>query len=175
MIGDSSRSPTRATSPRSAEKNHAGCATIRTWRLTGIRGAIAVTATCMKRRTLLTMCSTWIRWAEATAAPCAIPRTSLAGRGTPPWPAGSAMATWSLPVRSCRPSNAGWSESRRAMSTRCTACAFGATANSPSGSRRNTPHFDRCDVCHREFLDTDHRRMAPYVPMPAPGMSRPQQ
>ncbi|MBK9120242.1 MAG: Ni/Fe-hydrogenase cytochrome b subunit [Phycisphaerales bacterium] len=27
-------------------------------------------------------------------------------------------------------------------------------------------HFDRCDVCHREFRDTDHRRMAPYVPMP---------
>jgi Ni/Fe-hydrogenase subunit HybB-like protein len=27
-------------------------------------------------------------------------------------------------------------------------------------------HFDRCDVCHREFLDTDHRRLAPYVPMP---------
>ncbi|HVP11013.1 MAG TPA: Ni/Fe-hydrogenase cytochrome b subunit [Phycisphaerae bacterium] len=27
-------------------------------------------------------------------------------------------------------------------------------------------HFDRCDVCHREFQDTDHRRMAPYVPMP---------
>ncbi len=26
--------------------------------------------------------------------------------------------------------------------------------------------FDRCDVCHREFQDTDHRRMAPYVPMP---------
>jgi Ni/Fe-hydrogenase subunit HybB-like protein len=27
-------------------------------------------------------------------------------------------------------------------------------------------HFARCDVCHREFIDTDHRRMAPYVPMP---------
>ncbi len=27
-------------------------------------------------------------------------------------------------------------------------------------------NFDRCDVCHREFQDTDHRRMAPYVPMP---------
>lgn len=27
-------------------------------------------------------------------------------------------------------------------------------------------HFDRCDVCHREFKDTHHRRMAPYVPMP---------
>lgn len=26
--------------------------------------------------------------------------------------------------------------------------------------------FDRCDVCHREFKDTHHRRMAPYVPMP---------
>ncbi len=27
--------------------------------------------------------------------------------------------------------------------------------------------FDRrCDVCHREFQDTEHRRMAPYVPMP---------
>ncbi len=26
--------------------------------------------------------------------------------------------------------------------------------------------FDRCDVCHREFQDRDHRRMAPYVPMP---------
>ena len=31
--------------------------------------------------------------------------------------------------------------------------------------------FDRCDVCHREFQDTDHRRMAPYVPMP-PGHVR---
>ncbi len=26
--------------------------------------------------------------------------------------------------------------------------------------------FGRCDVCHREFQDTDHRRLAPYVPMP---------
>lgn len=26
--------------------------------------------------------------------------------------------------------------------------------------------FDRCDVCHREFRDRDHRKMAPYVPMP---------
>ncbi len=26
--------------------------------------------------------------------------------------------------------------------------------------------FARCDVCHREFQDTDHRRLAPYVPMP---------
>jgi Ni/Fe-hydrogenase subunit HybB-like protein len=32
-------------------------------------------------------------------------------------------------------------------------------------------HLDRCDVCHREFQDTDHRRMAPYVPMP-PGHVR---
>ena len=31
--------------------------------------------------------------------------------------------------------------------------------------------FDRCDVCHREFQDTDHRRLAPYVPMP-PGHMR---
>lgn len=28
------------------------------------------------------------------------------------------------------------------------------------------PDFARCDVCHREFLDTNHRRLAPYVPMP---------
>lgn len=27
-------------------------------------------------------------------------------------------------------------------------------------------HFARCDVCHREFEDRDHRKMAPYVPMP---------
>ncbi|MFH1745408.1 MAG: NrfD/PsrC family molybdoenzyme membrane anchor subunit [Planctomycetota bacterium] len=26
--------------------------------------------------------------------------------------------------------------------------------------------FSRCDFCHREFQDTDHRRLAPYVPMP---------
>ncbi|MGD8453989.1 MAG: Ni/Fe-hydrogenase cytochrome b subunit [Phycisphaerae bacterium] len=26
--------------------------------------------------------------------------------------------------------------------------------------------FWRCDFCHREFQDTDHRRLAPYVPMP---------
>ncbi len=31
--------------------------------------------------------------------------------------------------------------------------------------------FARCDVCHREFQDTDHRRLAPYVPMP-PGHIR---
>jgi hypothetical protein len=31
--------------------------------------------------------------------------------------------------------------------------------------------FARCDVCHREFTDTDHRRLAPYVPMP-PGHIR---
>ena len=29
-----------------------------------------------------------------------------------------------------------------------------------------SPHFGRCDVCHREFRDTDHRKLAPYVPMP---------
>jgi Ni/Fe-hydrogenase subunit HybB-like protein len=27
--------------------------------------------------------------------------------------------------------------------------------------------FARCDVCHRDFEDTEHRRMAPYVPMPS--------
>jgi len=27
-------------------------------------------------------------------------------------------------------------------------------------------HFARCDACHREFQDTNHRRLAPYVPMP---------
>ncbi len=26
--------------------------------------------------------------------------------------------------------------------------------------------FGRCDACHRDFEDIDHRRMAPYVPMP---------
>ncbi len=26
--------------------------------------------------------------------------------------------------------------------------------------------FARCDVCHRDFEDPEHRRMAPYVPMP---------
>jgi len=31
---------------------------------------------------------------------------------------------------------------------------------------RFDPDFARCDVCHREFQDTDHRRLAPYVPMP---------
>ena len=30
-----------------------------------------------------------------------------------------------------------------------------------------TKDFGRCDVCHREFRDTEHRRMAPYIPMPA--------
>ncbi len=33
--------------------------------------------------------------------------------------------------------------------------------------------FGRCDVCHREFEDTDHRRMAPYVPMPPGHLERP--
>jgi Ni/Fe-hydrogenase subunit HybB-like protein len=28
------------------------------------------------------------------------------------------------------------------------------------------PHFGRCDVCHRYFEGSDHRRMAPYIPMP---------
>lgn len=32
--------------------------------------------------------------------------------------------------------------------------------------QRYGEHFARCDVCHREFQDTDHRRLAPYVPMP---------
>lgn len=27
-------------------------------------------------------------------------------------------------------------------------------------------HFGRCDVCHHDFEDRDHRRLAPYVPMP---------
>lgn len=27
-------------------------------------------------------------------------------------------------------------------------------------------HFGRCDVCHHDFADRDHRRLAPYVPMP---------
>ncbi len=31
---------------------------------------------------------------------------------------------------------------------------------------RYSPEFARCDVCHREFQDTAHKRMAPYVPMP---------
>lgn len=31
--------------------------------------------------------------------------------------------------------------------------------------------FARCDVCHRAFQDLDHRRLAPYVPMP-PGHVR---
>ncbi len=31
---------------------------------------------------------------------------------------------------------------------------------------RFTSEFARCDVCHREFQDTAHKRMAPYVPMP---------
>ena len=31
--------------------------------------------------------------------------------------------------------------------------------------------FARCDVCHREFKDAEHKHMAPYVPMP-PGHAR---
>ncbi|MBI4578815.1 MAG: Ni/Fe-hydrogenase cytochrome b subunit [Planctomycetes bacterium] len=31
--------------------------------------------------------------------------------------------------------------------------------------------FARCDVCHRDFEDLEHRRMAPYIPMP-PGHER---
>ncbi len=31
--------------------------------------------------------------------------------------------------------------------------------------------FHRCDVCHHDFQNRDHRRMAPYVPMP-PGHAR---
>jgi len=27
-------------------------------------------------------------------------------------------------------------------------------------------HFARCDVCHHDFADRDHRKLAPYVPMP---------
>jgi Ni/Fe-hydrogenase subunit HybB-like protein len=32
--------------------------------------------------------------------------------------------------------------------------------------QRYGPAFGRCDACHREFEDLDHRQMAPYVPMP---------
>jgi Ni/Fe-hydrogenase subunit HybB-like protein len=44
--------------------------------------------------------------------------------------------------------------------------------------QRYGPAFGRCDACHREFEDLDHRQMAPYVPMPpghlAPAPTEPQ-
>ncbi len=50
-----------------------------------------------------------------------------------------------------------------AMHGLCVTCHTGLSRDNPD---EYGPHFDRCDVCHREFEDRDHRRMAPYVPMP---------
>lgn len=49
-----------------------------------------------------------------------------------------------------------------AMHGLCIRCHHGLAAEQP----QTYAEFDRCDVCHREFRDRDHRRMAPYVPMP---------
>lgn len=56
-----------------------------------------------------------------------------------------------------------------AMHGLCVRCHSQLAQSEP----QNYYEFDRCDVCHREFEDTDHRRMAPYVPIP-PGHVRPE-
>ena len=50
-----------------------------------------------------------------------------------------------------------------AMHGLCIGCHERLSAEDPE---RYGEEFGRCDVCHREFKDRDHRRMAPYVPMP---------
>ncbi len=50
-----------------------------------------------------------------------------------------------------------------AMHGLCIGCHKGLSAKQPD---KYGKEFDRCDVCHRDFEDTEHRRMAPYVPMP---------
>jgi Ni/Fe-hydrogenase subunit HybB-like protein len=57
-----------------------------------------------------------------------------------------------------------------AMHGLCIRCHEQLSADQPE---RYGDAFGRCDVCHREFQDTDHRRLAPYVPMP-PGHVAPQ-
>jgi hypothetical protein len=50
-----------------------------------------------------------------------------------------------------------------AMHGLCMGCHKDLSAKQPD---KYGKEFDRCDVCHRDFEDTEHRRMAPYVPMP---------
>ncbi len=50
-----------------------------------------------------------------------------------------------------------------AMHGLCIRCHEQMSAERPE---EFSTEFGRCDVCHREFQDTDHRRLAPYVPMP---------
>lgn len=54
----------------------------------------------------------------------------------------------------------GYMDAMHGLCIRCHA------ALSAEQSAKYGAEFARCDVCHREFQDTDHRRMAPYVPMP---------
>jgi Ni/Fe-hydrogenase subunit HybB-like protein len=57
---------------------------------------------------------------------------------------------------------------REALHGLCMSCHERLSREEPE---KYGPEFARCDVCHREFQDTDHRRLAPYVPMP-PGHIR---
>ncbi|HQA00020.1 MAG TPA: cytochrome c3 family protein, partial [Phycisphaerae bacterium] len=50
-----------------------------------------------------------------------------------------------------------------AMHGLCIRCHEDLSAKDPE---KYGTEFGRCDVCHRDFKDTEHRRMAPYVPMP---------
>ncbi len=50
-----------------------------------------------------------------------------------------------------------------AMHGLCIGCHSKLAATEPA---RYGKEFARCDVCHRDFEDPEHRRMAPYVPMP---------
>jgi Ni/Fe-hydrogenase subunit HybB-like protein len=54
-----------------------------------------------------------------------------------------------------------------AMHGLCIRCHEDLAAKEPE---KYGKEFARCDVCHRDFEDPEHRRMAPYVPMP-PGHS----
>lgn len=55
-----------------------------------------------------------------------------------------------------------------AMHGLCVRCHEDLSREQPE---KYSTEFARCDVCHREFQDTNHRHMAPYVPMP-PGHAR---
>jgi Ni/Fe-hydrogenase subunit HybB-like protein len=49
-----------------------------------------------------------------------------------------------------------------AMHGLCVGCHRQMAADDPERYQ----HFDRCDVCHHDVEDRDHRMLAPYVPMP---------
>ena len=51
-----------------------------------------------------------------------------------------------------------------AMHGLCMGCHERTAATQPA--QYDQEFVRRCDVCHRDFEDVEHRRMAPYIPMP---------